>query len=164
MSDQEFNNIVSISSGNNNNVFQEITISNETNEFDTKDRFVIENLMGNKEYIIKVSAGTKSKSNPDYLLGDPSEDVRIFLPEENCGKPRNLIVETTTTTPTPMPLNDVQVQQCKDEQVKLLKEKLKIEKIIGFYKIKEVMEHAKRAGYNIKNSDPEYQPFQNKHI
>ena len=61
-------------------------------------------------------------------------------------------------------LNEVQVQQCKDEQVKLLKEKLKIEKIIGFYKIKEVMEHAKRAGYNIKNSDPEYQPFQNKHI
>ena len=83
MSDQEFNNIVSISSGNNNNVFQEITISNETNEFDTKDRFVIENLMGDKEYIIKVSAGTKSKANPDYLLGDPSEDVRIFLPEEN---------------------------------------------------------------------------------
>ena len=37
MSDIEFNNIVSISSEN-NNVFQEITISNETNEFDTKDR------------------------------------------------------------------------------------------------------------------------------
>ena len=79
-------------------------------------------------------------------------------------------IETTTTMPTPIPttpmpiLNEVQVQQCKDEQVKLLKEKLKIEKIIGFYKIKEVMEHAKRAGYNIKNSDPEYQPFQNKHI
>ena len=91
VSDLEFNNIVSISSEN-NNVFQEITISNETNEFDTKDRFVIENLMGNKEYIIKVSAGTKSKSNPDYLLGDPSEDVRIFLPQENCGKPRNLII------------------------------------------------------------------------
>ena len=80
------------------------------------------------------------------------------------------MTETTTTMPTPIPttpmpiLNEVQVQQCKEEQVKLLKEKLKIEKIIGFYKIKEVMEHAKRAGYNIKNSDPEYQPFQNKHI
>ena len=52
--------------------------------------------------------------------------------------------------------NEFQVQQYKDEQVKLLKEKLKIEKIIGFYEIKEVIKHAKRAGYNIKTSNPKY--------
>lgn len=51
----------------------------------TKFQFVIENLRGNREYVVKICAGTKSISKPDQpLLGDPSGEARIFLPEEEC--------------------------------------------------------------------------------
>lgn len=46
---------------------------------------MIEKLRGNREYVIKICAGTKSIFKPDQpLLGDPSAEARIFLPEEEC--------------------------------------------------------------------------------
>ena len=46
-------------------------------------RHVISKLAGNREYVIKICAATKSLSET-YVYGLPSEESRIFLPEENC--------------------------------------------------------------------------------
>ena len=47
---------------------------------------MIEELQGNRDYVIKVCAGTKSLSNPDDqpLLGQPSVERAIYLPQEKC--------------------------------------------------------------------------------
>ncbi len=48
------------------------------------------NLVGNRDYIIRICAGTKSKYNPNKtLLGEASEAVKIFLPERNCQEDTN---------------------------------------------------------------------------
>jgi hypothetical protein len=48
-------------------------------------QFVIENLAGNRHYVIKVSAGTKSLSNPDKTwVGEMSDEVEVYLPAEKC--------------------------------------------------------------------------------
>ena len=48
-------------------------------------QFVIENLVGNTNHVIKISAGTKSLSNPEKTwLGESSEEKTIYLPAEKC--------------------------------------------------------------------------------
>ena len=48
-------------------------------------QFLIKELQGNQEYVIKICAGTKSLSKPnETFLGNSSEERRIFLPEEKC--------------------------------------------------------------------------------
>ena len=47
-------------------------------------RQVISKLAGNREYVIKICAATKSLSETEYVYGPPSGESRIFLPEENC--------------------------------------------------------------------------------
>ena len=39
----------------------------------------------------------------------------------------------------------------------LANEKLKIEKILGYYRIKEAIANAVKAGYQLKESDPKYE-------
>ena len=48
-------------------------------------QFLIKELQGNQEYVIKICAGTKSLSKPNQtFLGNSSEERRIFLPKEKC--------------------------------------------------------------------------------
>jgi hypothetical protein len=48
-------------------------------------QFVIDNLLGNSHYVVKISAGTKSLSIPEKtLLGESSEEKTIYLPAEKC--------------------------------------------------------------------------------
>jgi len=48
-------------------------------------QFVIDNLVGNTNYLVKISAGTKSLSNPEETwLGEASEEKTIYLPAERC--------------------------------------------------------------------------------
>ncbi|HIE82843.1 MAG TPA: hypothetical protein EYQ00_02905 [Dehalococcoidia bacterium] len=55
-------------------------------------QFVIEKLVGNRDYVIKICAGTKSLSTPERpLLGDPSSEERIFLPESKCNKVERIL-------------------------------------------------------------------------
>lgn len=64
-------------------VFESIPIQADAKE--EKQRFVIDKLAGNHEYVVKICAGTKSVSNPNKTwLGEPSGEVRVYLPEYKC--------------------------------------------------------------------------------
>ena len=45
-----------------------------------------------------------------------------------------------------------------EEELDLAHERLKIEKIIGYYKIMEAIANANKAGYALKENDPKYVP------
>ena len=48
-------------------------------------QFLIKELQGNQEYVIKICAGTNSLSKPNQtFLGNSSDERRIFLPAEKC--------------------------------------------------------------------------------
>jgi hypothetical protein len=48
-------------------------------------QFVIDNLSGNAEYVIKICAGTNSLSNANKTwLGEPSIEKVVYLPEKLC--------------------------------------------------------------------------------
>ena len=50
-------------------------------------QFILENLTGNQEYVIKICAGTKrlsSEPGDHPLLGEASTEFKVFLPEREC--------------------------------------------------------------------------------
>ena len=52
-------------------------------------QFVLDNLSGNADYVLRICAATKSLSNPNKTwLGEPSVEKLVFLPEDKCDQGR----------------------------------------------------------------------------
>jgi len=48
-------------------------------------QFVLDNLSGNAEHVLRICAATKSLSNPNKTwLGEPSAEKVVYLPEDKC--------------------------------------------------------------------------------
>jgi len=68
-------------------MFEQITIQSTDTDKESLLNFIIENLTGNQEYVIKICAGTKRlsfESEPEPLLGEASAEFHVFLPKEKC--------------------------------------------------------------------------------